>query len=137
VVVRGAKFNCTSVGAKIYAIDSLSSETYKSGSLAELLQQQSLIYVKTYGSGGLASVSLRGGSSRHTAVIWNGFNLRSPMSGGLNFSSLPAGFIDDVIIQPGALQPCMESGASSGIIFLSNNLPLIKEGLGINLSSPK
>ncbi len=135
VVAKGAKFNCTSVGAKIYAIDSLSSETYKSGSLAELLQQQSLIYVKTYGSGGLASVSLRGGSSRHTAVIWNGFNLRSPMSGGLNFSSLPAGFIDDVIIQPGGSSTMYGSGASSGIIFLSNNLPLNKEGLGINLST--
>jgi vitamin B12 transporter len=128
VVAKGIKFGTITTGAKFYSIDSLTLKSFQSGSLADLLQQQSLVAVRTHGPGGLATVSIRGGSSRHTAIIWNGLNLRSPMSGEMNFSSLPAGFIDEVSIQPGGSSTMYGSGAASGVIFLSNSLELNGSG---------
>lgn len=128
VIAKGVKFSGHTTGAKFYTVDTLTLKIFQSSSLAELLQQQSLVAVKMLGLGGLATVSLRGGSSRHTAIIWNGFNLRSPMNGGLNFSALPAGFIDEVSIQPGGSSTMYGSGAASGIIFLNNNLPMNGSG---------
>jgi vitamin B12 transporter len=122
VVAKGVKFNGFSIGAKSYTIDSLSLKTYYSSSLADLIQEQNLVVIKLYGSGGLATVSMRGGSTRNTAIIWNGFNLRSPMNGELNFSSMPAGFIDQISIQPGGSSTMYGSGSASGIIYLSNTL---------------
>jgi len=134
VIVRGVKFNEYTSGSKIYSIDSLTLKTFGSGSLADILLTENSIAVRAYGPGGMSSVSVRGGSSRHTAVIWNGFNLKNPMSGGMNFSALPAGFIDEIVIQPGGSTTMYGSGSACGIIFLSNNLDLNGDGLNLNLN---
>jgi iron complex outermembrane receptor protein len=135
VIVRELKFNEYSPGSKVYSIDTLTLKTFGTGSLADILQLENSISVRTYGPGGLSSVSIRGGSSRHTAVIWNGFSLKNPMSGGMNFSSLPAGFIDEIVVQPGGSSTMYGSGSASGVIFLSNSLDLNGDGLHLGLNS--
>ena len=135
VVIRGLKFNDHTTGSKIYSIDTLTLKMFASGSLADILNIENSTAVKSYGPGGMASVSVRGGSSRHTAVIWNGFNLTNPMSGGLNYSALPAGFIDEIAIQPGGSSALYGSGSACGVILLSNNLTLNNSGLSIDLNS--
>ena len=70
VVIKGLKFNSYSIGTKVYSIDTLALKIFSTGSLADVLQIENSVSVKTYGPGGMASVSVRGGSSRHTAVIW-------------------------------------------------------------------
>jgi vitamin B12 transporter len=128
VTAKAVKFGGTTAGAKLYSVDSLTLKLYQSGSLADLLRNQSMIALKSYGSGGLAVVSIRGGSSRQTAIIWNGFNIRSPMNGELNFSSLPAGFIDRIMIQTGGSTTMYGSGAACGVIYLSNHLSMKNRG---------
>lgn len=124
VVAKGVKFDGFSIGAKVYSFDSVTIQNYSSNSLADLLLQHSQVSLTMYGPGGLANVSMRGGTSDHTAIIWNGFNLKPPMSGNLNFSAIPVGFINQVYIQPGGSSTLYGSGAATGIIFLCDELKL-------------
>ena len=50
VTAKAVKFGTTTAGAKLYSIDSLTLKLYQSGSLADLLQNQSMVTVKSYGS---------------------------------------------------------------------------------------
>ncbi len=122
VVAKGVKFDGFSIGAKVYSFDSIIIQNYSSNSLADLLLQHSQVSLTTYGPGGVANVSMRGGTSDHTTIIWNGFNLRPPMSGNINFSAMPVGFINQVYIQSGGSSTMYGSGASTGIIFLCDEL---------------
>ena len=135
VVIKGLKFSEHAIGSKIYSIDTLTLKMFAAESLADILNMENSTAVKSYGPEGMASVSVRGGSSRHTAVIWNGFNLTNPMSGGMNYSALPAGFIDEITIQPGGSSTMYGSGSACGIILLSNNLTLNNSGLSLELNS--
>ncbi len=132
VKTTGARFDSYSTGARIYRIDTAFALLYQTANIGELLSRYSLVSVKSYGPSGLSSVSMRGGSSRHTAVIWNGFNLKSPMTGGTNYSTMPAGFIDQVTIQSGGSATMYGSGASTGAIFLTNKLYTGRKNFKVN-----
>jgi vitamin B12 transporter len=124
VEAKGIRFGKYTLGAKIFTFDSTTLATNKSGSIADLLSSRSLVSINSYGPEGMTGISIRGGSSRHTTVVWNGFNLRNAGSGMLNFSALSTGSADQVSIQSGGSSTMYGSGASTGIIFLSNNLQL-------------
>jgi iron complex outermembrane receptor protein len=50
-------------------------------SMAEVLQENTPVFIRNYGSGGLATASFRGSNAYHTPVIWNGINIQNPMNG--------------------------------------------------------
>ncbi len=106
------------IGSSVQQIDSQTLNNYQSQSLAELLSHQSLVSVKTYGPGGVAGISIRGGGSHHASVIWNGINIQSPMNGEVNFSTLPVSFIDKAYIQFGGATTLFGSGTATGSIFI-------------------
>jgi iron complex outermembrane receptor protein len=124
VVVRSNRLHDFAIGTQIQTIDTFVLLHYRNQSLAELLSAQTAISVNTYGPGGLANISLRGGGTRHTAVIWNGFDLKNPMNACLNFSSLPANFFDGLIVQYGGASTLFGSGATTGSVHLNNTLKL-------------
>ena len=66
--------------------------------VAELLSENSVIYIKSYGSGGLSTASFRGTGAGHTQLTWNDININNPMVGQFDLSLVPAGFIDDINI---------------------------------------
>ncbi|MBA3901877.1 MAG: Plug domain-containing protein, partial [Bacteroidetes bacterium] len=80
---REVKF---AAGGKTEHVDSLGLMINKTVSLDELLSNQSRVGIKSYGAGGLATSSIRGAGSAHTAVLWNGFNLQSPTHGLVDLS---------------------------------------------------
>ena len=86
-----------SIGTKIYSIDSNIINQYKSGNLATLLENESQLFIKSYGIGNLATPSFRGSGASHTAILWNNFNLNSPLTGQLDLSLLPNNFINNII----------------------------------------
>ncbi len=112
------------IGSSVQQIDSQTLNNYQSQSLAELLSHQSLVSVKTYGPGGVAGISIRGGGSHHASVIWNGINIQSPMNGEVNFSTLPVSFIDKAYIQFGGATTLFGSGTATGSIHMSDVLHL-------------
>ncbi len=94
--------------------------------LSDMLSAISNITVNSYGQGGVSTATLRGLGSYHTAILWNGINLQSPMTGGVNLSIIPVNFIDQLAIQYGGNGALFGSGAIGGSIHLSNILELGK-----------
>lgn len=128
VVAKGVKFDRYSIGAKIIRVDSFTFSTNKLNSIAELLAGQSAVTLTSYGVGGQASIKIRGGGADHTTVIWNGLNLKPPMSGEINYSASNVGQFDNIVIQPGGASTMYGTGAATGVIFLSNDLSLNNSG---------
>ncbi len=89
-------------------------------SVASFLQNQTGIYVKSYGGGSLATVSIRGASASQTAVLWNGFQVQSPMLGQLDWSLLPVHFSDEISLQHGGNSAVWGSGAIGGAVLMEN-----------------
>ena len=129
VVTKGVKFDGYSVGAKLVPIDSFQLSLNQMNSVAELFAQQSLVNVTSYGPGGHAGVKIRGGGADHTTIIWNGLNLKPPMSGEINYSAINAGVFDEIKIQPGGSSTMYGTGAATGVVFLANKLDIKNKGL--------
>lgn len=89
-------------------------------SLAELFTLSSHLYIKSYGSGGSATSSLRGTGASHTRVSWNGISINNPMLGQTDFSLIAPGMIDNVRIIPGGTSSEAGSGSIGGTINLEN-----------------
>jgi vitamin B12 transporter len=130
VVIHSNRLQNFTSGNKVIALDSMHIHELPQGSLSDLLQRHSTVFMKTYGLGSLATTSFRGAGASHTAVLWNGFNLQSPMNGQLDFALIPAWFLDDVSIQFGGSGALYGSGAVGGTVHL-HNTPVFDSGLGI------
>jgi len=120
VVISASRLNDFSTASKIQMIDSTSLKLYKTGNLSNILENESPLYIKSYGPGSLATGSFRGGSANQTAILWNGFNLNNPMNGQTDFSLIPNSFINNVKIQYGGTSALWGSGAVGGSIHLNN-----------------
>jgi iron complex outermembrane receptor protein len=105
-------------GYKKAAIDSAVMMNYSHETIAEILSENSNIFIKSYGMGGIATVSLRGTGAGHTKVEWNGISLNNPMLGQSDLSSLPTGMIDGLDLYYGGASMSMGSGGIGGIINL-------------------
>jgi len=132
VIVTANRLENFSAGAKIQKIDCITISQYKSGNLSTLLENESPLFIKSYGMGSLATSSFRGGSANHTAILWNGFNIGSPMNGQLDLSLIPNGFMNSINIQYGGSSALWGSGAVGGAIHLNND---IKFNNGITISA--
>lgn len=93
-----------------------------SNNIADLLQQEAGIFVKSAGLGNLATSSIRGGSAGHTLVLWNGLPIQSPMLGLLDLSLLPVNSVEEITVEKGGNSALWGSGAIGGIVGL-NHLP--------------
>ena len=109
-------------GSKVQKINPSDITPYATSSLSELFSEITTLSIKSYGLTGLSNVSLRGMGSKHTAVLWNGFNLQSSMNGGSDMNALPSFLIDKIDIQYGGASSLFGSGAVGGIIHLNNSL---------------
>ncbi len=129
------RFKIFSTGTKIQQIDSATLAQYKNGNLADLLNNESGIFIKSYGLGSMASSSTRGAGANQTITLWNGFNLNSPMNGMLDLALLPVGFSNTVNVQYGGSGALWGSGAMGGAIHI-NFAPRFNQGYkaGLNLS---
>jgi iron complex outermembrane receptor protein len=107
-------------GLKTERLDSTLLANSLNLSAAEVLNRMSSVYIKSYGGGGLASSSFRGGSANHTAILWNGFNLQSPVTGMIDLSLLPSGLFNNMSLQYGGKSATWGSGAVGGALHLEN-----------------
>lgn len=89
--------------------------------LSELISTNTPVFIKTYGQGGLSTASFRGTNATHTQVLWNGFNINSPMLGQLDFSQIPVSFLDEASLYHGGSSLIANSGSLGGSILLKNN----------------
>lgn len=127
------RLDALNAGDKIQRIKPAQLQQVQHENLGSLLQKYSSANIRSYGVSGLSSISLRGGGSNHTAVIWEGINLQSITSGGVDVSLIPVEFMNDVSIQMGPAGALYGSGAVGGAIHLQSDFRQVAKGLSVNL----
>ncbi|MDB2606646.1 TonB-dependent receptor [Zobellia sp.] len=89
-------------------------------SLTNLLQFNSSIYLKENGLGMLSSPSFRGTSASQTAVIWNGININSQLTGQVDFNTIVPQNYGSISVRSGGGSVQFGSGAIGGSIHLND-----------------
>ena len=113
-----SNFQLSNQGFKKVRMDSSLFIPNLNADLSGILSEHSTIFIKSYGSGTLATPSFRGTSAQHTQVEWNGINLNSPMLGQMDLSQVPVAQFDGLEILYGAAGISRTSGAFGGVIDL-------------------
>lgn len=103
-------------------INPLELQGRQGNSMAEVLQENTPVFIRNYGSGGLATASFRGSNAYHTPVIWNGINIQNPMNGQIDFSSIPVFLSDEISLQYGGNGGIWGSGSMAGLLFINNKI---------------
>ncbi|AYQ32139.1 TonB-dependent siderophore receptor [Runella sp. SP2] len=141
VTVTAVKPERFMIGQKVKDIDSAQLAQNRFTTLANFLQFQSPIAFRSYGAGQLATISFRGTSSSHTAVLWNGVNINFPSLGQSDFSTLPMSGFDEMTIQYGSAASCVGTDAVGGSILLRSVPKFNQTGLqaiaGVSAESSK
>ena len=109
------------VGVKSTFIEQDVIKSNMTKSLGELLLESTPLQIKSMGQGAMTTISIRGTSSAHTKVLWNGISINSPQLGTFDFSQVPVFFIDDVLVSFGAGAQKGGSGSLGGSINFRNN----------------
>lgn len=120
VILSDAKLLHFSKGTKVRVVNDSVQE--KSGSsLTDLLRYNSNIYFKENGYGMVSSASFRGTNAQQTAVVWNGININSQLTGQTDFNTLIPGNYGDVVVRSGGGSVQYGSGAVGGVILLNDS----------------
>ena len=88
--------------------------------LADAINNNSTAYIKSYGLGSLATLSLWGGSSSQNLVKWEEVPITNPMLGLSDLSLLPFSNNDQLKLYKGGCSAAHGSGAISGVLDLSS-----------------
>lgn len=120
IVVNSQRLQQFGIGNLVKTIDSTALSQNQAQTVADLLEHQGTAFVKSYGLGSLATLTTRGTSASHTALVWNGFTIQSPMNGLFDLSLLPVHFVDNIQLQYGGSSALFGSGAMGGAIHLHN-----------------
>ncbi len=116
--VRAVRPERFAVGSRRLEVDSAVLAQYRGGTATDVLGGRLGLYIKNYGPGQLATISLRGTAAQHTAVLWNGLNIMLPTLGQNDLSLLPISGNTQLSVQPGPAAALYGSGAVGGAIVL-------------------
>ena len=108
------------VGVEMTKLDTMVLHENISLSMADVLSKHSTAFVKSYGRATESLVEFRGTSPSHTQVTWNGMRINSPMLGTLDFSTVPAYFIDEANLYHGASSINLLGGGLGGAVEMVN-----------------
>lgn len=100
--------------------------------VGEILPYLGNSFVKSYGLGSLATVSMRGAGASHTAILWNGFNLQSPMNGQFDLNLLGVTPSENLTVVYGGEGALWGSGAIGGAILLDQK-PTFAKGFNLGV----
>ncbi len=120
LVVKGYAPQKYMAGLKVQKLDSSMLTQYQFQNIMDVLSAQTPLAFRDYGPGQLSTVSFRGTSSNHTAVLWNGLNINSPSLGQTDFSTIPVAGFDELIVQYGSAASIVGSDAVGGSILLND-----------------
>ena len=96
-----------------------------SGSLTQLLNNNTGIYFKENGKGMVSSVSFRGTTAQQTAVIWNGINVNSQLNGQTDFNTINPTDFNKITVRSGGGSVSYGSGAIGGSVHLNNDISFV------------
>lgn len=88
-------------------------------SMSDVLTRHSSLFIKSYGRATESTAEFRGTSPSHTQVLWNGLKINSPMLGTVDFSTIPAYFVDEASLLHGASSLIVTGGGLGGAVDLA------------------
>ncbi|MDX9929027.1 MAG: TonB-dependent receptor [Bacteroidales bacterium] len=115
VVVKGRPVMASS-GFNRISVDSSLLTEYVSLSVSDILRKGTPLFIKSYGPGGISTVSMRGAGSMHTVVTWNGLNLNSPTLGQVDLLTVPSVAADEITIYNGGASVAVARGGLGGVV---------------------
>lgn len=110
-------------------IDSTDKVYYQATTLGRVLQENTGIYIKSYGSGALSTTSFRGMGASQTKVFWNGIPMNSGMNGTIDLSNLPVDLFDGASLSLGGTSIQGGSGSLGGAINVGSIPRIPSKGL--------
>lgn len=117
-LVTAARTQFFAAGQKKTTFDSTQLAALPGQKLAQILQQNSTLALKSYGAAALTNPSQRGAGAEQTAILWQGFDLRSNMNGQSDLQLAALAATDEITLQAGAPVAVSGAGALGGAIFL-------------------
>ena len=129
VPVKGIRPERFMLGQKVTDIDSANLARNSFVSMSDFLQFQTPIAFKSYGAGQITTISFRGTSPNHTALLWNGVNINFPSLGLSDFSTIPLAGFDQMTIQYGSAASCVGTDAVGGSIHLRSTPQFKQAGI--------
>ena len=120
--------------SKSYNINQTQINQYSD--LPSLLAGEENIYVRSYGGGSASTLSIRGGSSSQSLILWNEVPIVNPMLGLQDLRLIPLNIVSNVDISHAGNSTNWGSGAISGAINLYSK-PQFKraQNLSVGLNS--
>lgn len=120
VKVSESRLNNFSTGLSIIKIDKKQIEENHALNLAEIISENSAVFLKTYGQGSLATIAIRGTGPAHTGLFWNGININPPNLGLSDYALIPSALINTAEIQLGSSASLYGSGVIGGAVHLNS-----------------
>jgi vitamin B12 transporter len=120
VVITGFVPERFMAGLKVQRLDSALVHSFQFQNLSDLLSFHTPLAFRNYGPGQLNTVSFRGTSSTHTAVLWNGLNINQPNLGQTDFSTLPVAGFERLSVQYGSSASVVGTDAVGGSLLLES-----------------
>ena len=105
----------------VIEIDSIDMIKYRGQTVDDLLSRNGAVFIKQYGSGNLATLSIRGSSANQTQIYWNEIPINAATLGLTDLSLLPIDFYDKIILQKGGSSLSSGSGGIGGALSLFSN----------------
>ena len=121
VEVTDTQLNDFSLGKNNVTLNDSILKTEKA-SLTEVLNNNSFLYFKENGKGMVSSISFRGTTAQQTAVLWNGININSRLTGQTDFNTINPLNADEINIRYGGGSVIYGTSAIGGSIHLNNKL---------------
>ncbi len=122
VEIKADKISSFSSGLKIQKVDSTALTIRQGASIASLISEQSPVYLRSYGPGGVSTLSIRGTNSSQSGIFWNGINLNQPNMGMTDLSRISTFEFSDISLQSGGASALLGSGVIGGSLNLSNTM---------------
>ncbi|MDD2491720.1 MAG: Plug domain-containing protein, partial [Bacteroidales bacterium] len=107
-----------SPGTNVISYSGEAVKKMQSASLADFIKAENAAYIKEYGRGMNAFLSIRGTSSSHTTIDWNGQNMSLPTMGQADLSHIPLYFFDAMDIHIGGGSALYGDGSIGGTVKL-------------------
>ncbi|MCU0370764.1 MAG: TonB-dependent receptor, partial [Bacteroidales bacterium] len=133
VTIYSSRIRKFAAGQRMETLDSATRVVFPSATLAELIPGFTSSYVRNYGQGSLATLSFRGTSANHTALLWNGIRLAPPNIGYLDISLVQGGFFPDISVLHGGASSMFGSGSVGASVLLENRPVFLKNSYDLDL----
>lgn len=124
IVVTATKFktDLKSSPNKTEIIDSKLINNYNGNRLADILNNSSTVYIKSYGTNSaLKTISLNGLGAEHTLILIDGVKINSFQNGQIDLSLIPKENIERIEIVNNGMSSIYGSEAIGGIINIITN----------------